>query len=195
MSTEDTLRSRSEGRCELCRDPTQLSVVAVPPGDVGSADRSVLICSGCAQRLGDPATDAQRWRSLAETMWTPVPAVQVMAWRILRRLRAEAWAQDLLDALYLDEETLAWAREMDAVHEGADATPTVLHKDSNGMVLSDGDAVTLIKDLKVKGAGFTAKRGTAVRNITLVRDNAEHIEGRVEGQRIVILTEFVKKSG
>ena len=51
----------------------------------------------------------------------------------------------------------------------------------------------LIKDLPVKGAGFTAKRGTAVRGISLVLDNAAHIEGRVEGQRIVILTEFVKK--
>ena len=51
----------------------------------------------------------------------------------------------------------------------------------------------LIKDLPVKGAGFTAKRGTAVRGISLVQDNPEHIEGRVEGQRIVILTKFVKK--
>ncbi len=51
----------------------------------------------------------------------------------------------------------------------------------------------MIKDLPVKGAGFTAKRGTAVHRISLVQDNAAHIEGRVEGQRIVILTEFVKK--
>ncbi|MDP5086798.1 MAG: alkylphosphonate utilization protein, partial [Yoonia sp.] len=51
----------------------------------------------------------------------------------------------------------------------------------------------LIKDLPVKGAGFTAKRGTAVRGIALVPDNPAHIEGRVEGQRIVILTEFVKR--
>jgi len=52
----------------------------------------------------------------------------------------------------------------------------------------------LIKDLNVKGGGFTAKRGTAVRGISLVADNAEHIEGRVSGQQIVILTKFVKKS-
>ena len=69
-----------------------------------------------------------------------------------------------------------------------------MHKDSNGTVLANGDTVTLIKDLPVKGAGFTAKRGTAVRNISLVPDNAGHIEGRVEGQRIVILTQFVKKN-
>jgi len=51
----------------------------------------------------------------------------------------------------------------------------------------------LIKDLDVKGAGFTAKRGTAVRNISLT-SNPEHIEGRVNGTRIVLLTCFLKKS-
>jgi len=54
--------------------------------------------------------------------------------------------------------------------------------------------VTLIKDLPVKGAGFIAKRGTAVRGISLVEENTSHIEGRVDGQRIVILTQFVKKA-
>lgn len=61
------------------------------------------------------------------------------------------------------------------------------------MPLAVGDNVVLIKDLPVKGAGFTAKRGTPVRGISLVLDNPDHIEGRVEGQRIVILTQFVKK--
>jgi protein PhnA len=69
----------------------------------------------------------------------------------------------------------------------------VRHLDSNGVVLEAGDTVTLIKDLNVKGSSLTAKRGTAVRNISLVPDNPEHIEGRVEGQQIVILTKFVKK--
>ncbi|WP_372653863.1 PhnA domain-containing protein, partial [Draconibacterium sp.] len=52
----------------------------------------------------------------------------------------------------------------------------------------------MIKDLNVKGGGFTAKRGTAVRNISLVHDNPEHIEGKVNGQHIVILTQYVKKN-
>lgn len=85
----------------------------------------------------------------------------------------------------------AWAN---ASAEASDEQ-AVVHKDSNGALLSAGDTVTLVKDLKVKGAGFTAKQGTAVRNISLVADNAEHIEGRVNGQRIVILTQFTKKSG
>jgi protein PhnA len=55
-----------------------------------------------------------------------------------------------------------------------------------------GDNVTLIKDLDVKGGNFTAKRGTPVRNISLT-DNPEHIEGRVNGVRIVLLTCYLKK--
>jgi len=75
-----------------------------------------------------------------------------------------------------------------------DQVASVIHKDSNGNVLANGDTVTLIQDLNVKGAGFTAKRGTAVRRIRLVPDNANHIEGKVDGQHIVILTQYVKKS-
>ncbi|MCK4709481.1 MAG: alkylphosphonate utilization protein, partial [Gammaproteobacteria bacterium] len=71
---------------------------------------------------------------------------------------------------------------------------SVKHIDSNGNILQAGDTVTLIKDLNVKGANFTAKRGAAVRGISLVADNPEHIEGRVNGQQIVILTKFIKKS-
>ena len=66
-------------------------------------------------------------------------------------------------------------------------------KDSNGATLSAGDTVTLIKDLVVKGANFTAKRGTTVKNISL-SDNPEHIEGKVNGTRIVLLTQFLKKA-
>jgi protein PhnA len=109
---------------------------------------------------------------------------------MLSRLNTEAWAQDLLEMLYLDDETIAWAKAMD--EEASEAKLT--HKDSNGTILQAGDTVTLIKDLNVKGANFTAKRGTAVRNISLVADNAAHIEGRVSGQQIVILTQFTKKS-
>jgi len=85
---------------------------------------------------------------------------------------------------------LAWA-QLSGEDEAEE--DVVRHLDANGHQLAVGDTVTLIKDLNVKGAGFTAKRGTAVRNISLVPDNALHIEGRVNGQQIVILTEFVKK--
>ncbi len=67
-------------------------------------------------------------------------------------------------------------------------------KDSNGTTLSEGDTVTLIKDLKVKGTSVTLKRGTVVKNIRLT-DDPEEIEGKVEKVKgLVLRTEFVKKA-
>lgn len=65
-------------------------------------------------------------------------------------------------------------------------------KDSNGNILNDGDSVTVIKDLKVKGSSSVIKRGTAVRNIRLT-DDVKEIEGKVGGTIIVLKTEFLKK--
>jgi protein PhnA len=87
--------------------------------------------------------------------------------------------------LYLDDELREWAEYQEVI--------AAKHVDSLGTELSHGDGVVLIKDLDVKGGGFTAKRGTAVKGIRLVENNHEHIEGRVSGQKIVILTKFVKK--
>ncbi|MFC1685056.1 PhnA domain-containing protein [Pseudomonadota bacterium] len=192
MSVENALNARSESKCELCGAAADLGVYEVPPNSNGGADESVLICQVCRDQIENPEkVDVNHWRCLNDRMWSQVPAVQVMAWRMLKRLSAEGWPQDLLDMLYLDDETLAWAK---ATGEGESDDGALKHMDSNGAVLEAGDTVTLIKDLNVKGAGFTAKRGTAVRGISLVADNPEHIEGRVNGQQIVILTKFVKKS-
>ena len=66
-------------------------------------------------------------------------------------------------------------------------------KDSNGTELKDGGSVTIIKDLKVKGANVTLKRGTMMKNIRLTND-PEEIEGNVEKVRgLVLKTCFVKK--
>jgi protein PhnA len=193
MSTEEQLHARSHSQCELCAATDNLGVYEVPPNSQGGVDDCLLICETCREQIETPEKmDANHWRCLNDSMWTQVPAVQVMAWRLLQRLRAEGWPQDLLDMLYLDEDTLTWAQ---ATGEGDSEDDSVKHMDSNGAVLEAGDTVTLIKDLNVKGAGFTAKRGTAVRSISLVADNPEQIEGRVNGQQIVILTKFVKKSG
>lgn len=116
-------------------------------------------------------------------------AVQVISWRMLSRLKAEGWPQDLLDMMYLDDETLVWAK---AINE-EDESEQIIHKDVNGVVLKAGDAVVLIKDLKVKGSSMAAKQGTAVRNIRLDLDNAEYIEGKVGATQIVIITRYVKK--
>lgn len=66
-------------------------------------------------------------------------------------------------------------------------------KDSNGNLLSDGDTVTVIKDLKVKGSSDVIKRGTTVKNIRLTDDPAE-IDCRVNKTAMVLRTEFVKKA-
>ncbi|MBF01335.1 MULTISPECIES: zinc ribbon domain-containing protein YjdM [Flavobacterium] len=66
-------------------------------------------------------------------------------------------------------------------------------KDSNGNILNDGDTVTVIKDLKVKGSSAVIKRGTTVKNIRLTDDPAE-IDCRVNKVAMVLRTEFVKKS-
>jgi protein PhnA len=109
---------------------------------------------------------------------------------MLNRLKSEGWPQDLLDMMYLDEDNLTWAK---ATGVGVSDEEAIVHRDSNGAILQNGDTVTLTKELDVRGATFSAKRGTAVRNIRLVHDNPEHIEGKIEGQSIVILTHYVKK--
>ncbi|MGD9861218.1 MAG: PhnA domain-containing protein [Marinobacterium sp.] len=191
MSIEQALQARSESKCELCGATEDLAVFPVPPSSDNSVDQSVLLCDTCRNQIDNPEQmDANHWRCLNDSMWSQVPAVQVLAWRMLNRLRGEGWPQDLLDMMYLDDETLSWAQ---ATGDHLSDDEVVRHLDSNGVVLEAGDTVTLIKDLNVKGSSLTAKRGTAVRNISLVPDNPEHIEGRVEGQQIVILTKFVKK--
>ena len=192
MSIEKELHIRSESKCELCGVTEDLGVYEVPPGSGGSVDEGVFICETCCEQIENPEkVDVHHWRCLNDSMWSQVPAVQVIVWRMLKRLSAEGWPQELLDTLYLDESTQAWAQ---ATVEGASDEVGIKHVDSNGTVLNAGDAVTLIKDLPVKGASFTAKRGTVVRGISLVLDNPEHIEGRVSGHHIVILTKFVKKA-
>jgi len=67
-------------------------------------------------------------------------------------------------------------------------------KDSNGTTLSEGDSVTVIKDLKVKGSSTVLKRGTMIKNIHLT-DNEDEIEGRTDKVKgLVLRTEFLKKA-
>ncbi|WP_108424993.1 PhnA domain-containing protein [Flagellimonas amoyensis] len=191
MGLLEDLQSRSGNQCELCGATEDLKVYEVPPVSTGGLDGSVLACATCLGQIENPETvDSNHWRCLNDSMWSEQDAVKVVAWRMLNRLKSEGWPQDLLDMMYLDEEVLAWAK---ATGEGQDAADRVVHRDSNGVVLENGDNVVLIKDLKVKGSSMVAKQGTAVRRISLDRENAEYIEGKVDGQQIVILTKYVKK--
>jgi protein PhnA len=119
-------------------------------------------------------------------MWSTTAAVQVLSYQLLHKCLPESWAQDAIDMLYLEEDNLQWAESGLAAEKEA----TV---DVNGVVLQGGDSVTIVKDLDVKGASFTAKRGTPVRNIGL-SENPLHIEGKVNGQRIVIIAAYTKKN-
>lgn len=191
MSLEQELFQRSGSQCELCGSKDDLQVFQISDSPAG-VEAQVLICGNCKEQIEDlEKTEANHWRCLNDSMWSQVPAVQVLSWRMLNRLKAEGWPQDLLDMMYLDEETMAWAKAGQAT---GDISGGVVHRDSNGVTIEAGDTVVLIKDLPVRGSSMVAKRGTAVRRVALVHDNAEQIEGKVDGQQIVILTKFVKKA-
>ena len=192
MSVEKTLQNRSNNSCELCKSTSNLSVYEVPPHSNQTEDDSILVCDKCLAQLDKKeALDANHWSCLNDSMWSEVPAVQVVAWRMLSRLRNETWAVDALDMLYLSDENLAWAKST-GDHENS--SEVELHRDCNGAILQTGDSVVIIKTLEVKGSQVDAKVGTAVKNIRVVHDNIEHIEGKIDGQSIVILTKFVRKS-
>ena len=190
MNTEQALMQRSDSKCELCSSAEHLSVFAVAPYGDDDAERCVMTCQLCREQLAEGSElDLSRWRSLNDSVWSPIAAVQVVSYRLLMRLNGQAWAQDLLEIAYLEDDVKAWAVALEpAVSD--DSEPCL---DSNGVQLTSGDSVVLIKDLDVKGTSFVAKRGTPVRNISLT-NNPEHIEGRVNGTRIVIISAFVKKT-
>jgi protein PhnA len=180
------LAKRCKSSCELCGENTSLEIFEVSPVSDPDFEKCVMICTPCKEQVGDSKKiDVNHWHCLNDTAWSEVPAVQVLVWRLLSQLSAEGWAQDLKDQLYLDEEVIEWAE-----NDGSGSKSNTL--DSNGTPLNSGDNVTIIKDLDVKGAGFTAKRGTIVKNIHLT-NNPEHIEGRVNKTKIVLKTCFLKK--
>ncbi len=184
---ERTLNKRSGSQCELCAATENLKVYTVLPTRKGGVDESILACTTCIDQIENQGNEDQNhWRCLNESMWSEHIPVQVVSWRMLSRLRNT----ELVEQMYLDEDTLAWAQ---ATGEGEEDENKVIHRDVNGVILATGDSVVLIKDLKVKGSSMVAKQGTAVRNIRLDHENAEYIEGRVDGQTIVIITQYVKK--
>lgn len=190
MNLEQDLNKRSGSQCELCKSTDSLTTYLVPPATVATIDDAILVCEACSDQLAHPDyVDANHWRCLNDSMWSTVPAVQIASYRMLYTLREEGWPQDLLDMMYLEPDVLK--RAQDGLNDDEEVSP--IHKDINGATLSNGDSVVIIKDLDVKGSSMTAKRGTSVRNISLVIDNHEQIEGKVNGQQIVILTKFIKK--
>ena len=191
MIIEKVLIERSNKKCELCNSDVDLKVYEVLPQEKSTEENNIFICAKCRAQIDKKEDlDNNHWKILGETMWSEVPGVQVVAWRMLNRLKNESWAADNLDMLYLDDDKLAWAK---AAGDEDDDGSVDLHKDSNGTVLNNGDTIVLTKSLDVKGSSLNAKLGTVVKNIRLVPENTEQIEGKIEGQIIVILTKYVRK--
>lgn len=198
---QQQLSARASGRCELCGSEDDLGVHELALSATSpepAIERSVLACAVCRAQLdGDAPLDAKHWFCLQEAAWSEVPAVKVTSYGLLAQLRSvgeAGWAGELLDQLYLDEDTAAWAESVAKAagpdQDQGEGRPRTV--DSNGVELADGDSVTLIKDLDVKGANFVAKRGTMVKGIRLT-DDPGHVEGRVNKVALVLKTEFLKR--
>lgn len=192
MSIEQALLERANHACELCNSSEILRQYDVP-SEVAREGTSIVICATCAAQIAEEdasVLDSTHWYCLQGSIWSEVPAVKVISWRMLNRLSAEPWARDLLDQAYLTEASMEWAKE-GMVEAPSDAPATL---DSNGTRLSDGDDVTLVRNLDVKGTDFVAKQGTRVKGIRLIEGDPENVEGRVNGVMLVLKTKFLKKA-
>lgn len=102
------LARRAGSRCELCdAGGVKLCVFeVVPVADEPDFDRCILICDTCRDQLEHPKrVNADHWRCLNTSVWSAVPAVQIIAVRMLRRLISQApWAEELNDTLYLPDD-------------------------------------------------------------------------------------------
>ena len=190
MAINTQLQNRSNQICELCgKQDLNLQAYTVPPKNE-SIENQVVLCTDCFEQItaGD-FSNVHHWRCLEGSIWSEVPSVQVLSYKILNKLSSEGWASDTIESAYLDESLIEWANAEDALE-----ADKVIHKDSFGAVLEAGDTVVLTQNLNVKGTSYIAPKGTIVRKIKLVHDNAEQIEGKINGDTIVILTKFVKKA-
>jgi protein PhnA len=167
--------------CELCGSEENLGDFLI---DGANNKANLILCSTCRDQIQNDKLDENHFNCLNDSMWSENPGVKVLTYRLLNSLGR----QDLLDMMYLEDNEREWAEA------GISNEEKLVYKDSNGVILQAGDTVVITKDLDVKGTGFTAKRGTAVRNIGLVANDSQHIEGRVNGVKIHILTKFLKKS-
>ena len=170
--------------CELCGSSEDVSVLELPVSD-GSEEQSIYVCATCKGQIQSGELDETHFNCLNDAMWSETPPVKVMAYILWNKLGRG----DMIDMMYLEE---AEQKLADAAIN-ADANKVVF-RDANGVELKAGDSIVILKDLDVKGAGFTAKRGTTVTRIALPNDMDDHVEGRVNGTKIYLKTEFIKKA-
>ena len=170
--------------CELCGSSEDVTLMELPVSD-GSEEQSVYVCANCKAQIESGELDETHFNSLNDSMWSEVPAVKVMSYILWNKLGRS----DMLDMMYMEEEEQKLADA--AINAEANK---VVFRDANGVELHAGDSIVILKDLDVKGAGFTAKRGTTVTRISLPNDMDDHVEGRVNGTKIYLKTEFIKKA-
>ena len=189
MSIDSALLARANNQCELCGSEAGLTAYDVPPITLRSLDKTVLMCSTCHQQIEKPETmTPNHWRCLNDSMWSQTPAVQVMAWRVLNRIKGEGWPDELLEMLYLEDAVKKWAAADDYLHTMDE--PTV---DINGVPFAPGDSAIMVKDIFITGANFTAKRGAVVKNIALT-DNDQQVDCTLNGTRVVLRGKYLKKT-
>ena len=170
--------------CELCGSDDGVSVVELPVSDT-SEEQSVYLCTNCNTQIDSGSLDESHFNCLNDSMWSETPAAKIMSYILWSRLGR----QDMIEMMYLEEDELNLAQQ--AVNAEANK---LVYRDANGVELHTGDSIVILKDLEVKGAGFTAKRGTTVTRIGLAPGDEGHVEGRVNGTKIFIKTEFIKKA-
>ena len=181
----NALKERAQGLCELCTTNNAAHAYAVSPKNSDLIENEVALCDQCVSIL-EGAEAGSHWQCLAGSIWNAAPSVQALSYRILFGVRDQEWANEIITSVELDETVVTWAASAYQV--------SAKHLDSNGIELENGDTIVLTQQLNVKGASFMAPKGTIVRKIRLVPDNAEQIEGKINGDTIVILSKFVKKS-
>ncbi|RLA74202.1 MAG: alkylphosphonate utilization protein [Epsilonproteobacteria bacterium] len=143
----------------------------------------INICELCLSQIeqNDPQKlNLNHLRCLDNSMWSEDEAVLVVVYRLLTKLQY----QDKMDMIYLRDEVMTWAHY--------DTTANT-HKDAHGVVLNSGDSITIIKDLPVKGAGFVAKQGQVVKNISLDKNDTSLVLGKINGISVYLKCSFIKK--
>jgi protein PhnA len=173
---EKEIFDRANNKCELCESDNNLSIYEVFKSD--NNDGYVLLCETCRSQIESENYDKNLFNCLNNAMWSEVPAVKILSYKILSALGRN----DLTDMMYLTDEEMAIANKKEE---------KIL--DANGNELKNGDNVTVIKDLDVKGAGKTIKRGTVVKNIRMC-DVPGHVSCRVDGiGQVYLKAEFLRK--